>query len=74
MTKQEAITAMREGKKVTHRYFTSDEWITLNGYMIVTEEGYSIPEHAFWKDRQSPSFEDGWSIYYEQDPEQLHLL
>ena len=31
MTKQEAIQAMREGKKASHRYFSSDEWMTIKG-------------------------------------------
>ena len=26
MTKEEAIRAMSEGKKVRHRYFSKDEW------------------------------------------------
>lgn len=34
MTKQEAIQAMREGKKVTHRYFSSDEWMGIKGEMF----------------------------------------
>ena len=27
MTKEEAIKAMSEGKKVRHRYFSPDEWM-----------------------------------------------
>ena len=27
MSKEEAIQAMKEGKKVTHRFFSSDEWM-----------------------------------------------
>jgi len=27
MTKEEAIQALNEGKKVTHRYFSDDEWV-----------------------------------------------
>lgn len=30
MTKEEAIRAMSEGKKVRHRYFSKDEWVTIN--------------------------------------------
>ena len=29
MSKEEAIQAMKEGKKVTHRFFSSDEWMTI---------------------------------------------
>lgn len=44
MTKQEAITAMREGKKVTHRYFSSNEWMTFdNDGKILLEDGVKCP-------------------------------
>jgi len=32
MTKEEAIQEMRAGKKLTHRHFTSEEWVTV-GYL-----------------------------------------
>jgi hypothetical protein len=63
MTKSEAIKAMKSGKKVTHNYFGSKEWITMKGNeTIITEEGYSFPSHKFWKDRGSKEWETGWSI------------
>ena len=31
MSKEEAIQAMQEGKKVTHSYFSKDEWMTMQG-------------------------------------------
>ena len=35
MSKEEAIQAMKEGKKVTHRFFSSDEWMTIeNGFLL----------------------------------------
>lgn len=33
MTKEEAIRAMSEGKKVRHRYFSKDEWVIPADYM-----------------------------------------
>lgn len=70
MTKQEAIAAMKEGKKVKHRFFSRGEWVEMNGSksatgddLISTEEGYSISQFTFWQDRNLPQWEDGWSIF-----------
>ena len=63
MNKQEAIEAMKKGFKVTHDYFSSDEFITMIGDKIVTEEGYSFNATEFWKYRTHESFNTGWSYY-----------
>jgi len=63
MTKDEAIQAMREGKKVTHKYFTPDEWVTMEGDEILLEYGVRCDEYEFWKWRTSPIYETGWSLY-----------
>ena len=62
MTKQEAIESMRSGKKVKHRFFDSDEWITIINDMIVTEEGYSFSSNEFWSLRETVQWENDWSI------------
>lgn len=46
MTKQEAIWAMEEGKKLRHRYFTSDEYIFQNNLHIFSEDG--VRHDQFW--------------------------
>lgn len=63
MTKDEAIKAMREGAKVTHTYFTGDEWITMLGNIVRMEQGQECWSSEFWRDRQGESWETGWSIY-----------
>lgn len=67
MTKQEAIEAMRQRKKVTHSYFTDDEFIKMEKGKIVTEEGYSAPPEEFWKYRQSVWWNEGWELFEEKD-------
>jgi hypothetical protein len=57
MTKKEAIAAMQEGDKVTHRYFSSDEYIYFKDGRIWTEEGYSISPDLFWADRTNNAWE-----------------
>jgi len=63
MNKQEAIQAMLEGKKVTHRYFTDDEWVTMENGKIVFEDGIRCSPEEFWKWRTEECFETDWSIY-----------
>jgi len=63
MTKAEAIQSMSEGKKVTHRHFTPDEWATMENGQIVLEDGVRCSPFEFWRWRMTPSFEDGWEIF-----------
>jgi len=63
MSKSEAIQAMREGKKVTHRYFSNDEWITMRGNIILMEQGQECWASEFWRDREGEHWETDWEIY-----------
>lgn len=66
MTKHEALEAMRSGEKVTHNLFTSDEWATMKGGVITTEDGVIHPN--FWAYKTKPCWETGWSIFQEPNP------
>lgn len=48
MTMQEALKAMQDGKRVSHRFFSPDEWISIKNNEIITEEGYSCPIEEFF--------------------------
>ena len=63
MTKSEAIQAMLEGKKVTHRHFSSDEWATMENGKIVLEDGVKCSPIEFWRWRTDASYETDWSIW-----------
>lgn len=67
MTKEEAIQAMKEGKKVTHRYFSENEWILYDydTLKILTEEGYRHNPIEFWSFRQGPEWEQDWELWSE---------
>jgi hypothetical protein len=52
MTKQEAIQAMTAGRKVTHTYFTDNEWVSIKGDVFVFEDGVKCPPWLFWMDRK----------------------
>lgn len=64
MTKQEMLQALDAGKRVTHTYFASNEWMEkLEGTnRVIFEDGVSMFIDDFWKDRQGIGFENGWSL------------
>lgn len=64
MTFEEAKVQARNGIKVTHTYFTDNEYMTMRGNQIVFEDGAKIfvDEWAKGKDYLL----DGWSIYVEK--------
>ncbi len=66
LTKAEAIQALKEGKKLTHRYFSSHEWIRQEGLMMIMEDGASIDVDTFWKDRNFEGFNTDWSVLEEK--------
>lgn len=69
MTRDEALQAMIDGEKVTHRFFSSDEYIYMKAQNIFTEDGYDCGtvNQSFWISRGSRSGDDmwleDWSIY-----------
>lgn len=66
MTKAEAIQAMSEGQKVTHRYFSVGEFIYMRAGEIYDQDDYIMSGKGFdfWTDRTGPGWQNGWSIYY----------
>jgi len=65
MTKQEAIKAMHEGKKVTHMYFHREEWVTIKNGQILLEDGVRCSEEEFWKWRSDYWWDKDWKLYNE---------
>lgn len=63
MTKQDAIKAMREGKKVTHMWFSPGEWMTMEGNSILLEDGVKCSENEFWHWRKDDTWNDGYAFY-----------
>ena len=63
MDKEEAIRAMQAGNKVTHTYFTPDEWMTMKGSRIILEDGSSCWAYEFWADRNGFGWSDGYSLF-----------
>lgn len=66
MTKDEALEKMKQGFKVSNRYFTSDEFLYMkeNG-VIMSEDGYNFNDW-FFNIRKGEEWKlDGWSVYRE---------
>ncbi len=63
MNKNQAISAMMGGKKVTHKHFTPDEWMTLQGNTVVFEDGCSCTAQQLWVNRNDDSWNEGWSLH-----------
>ena len=63
MNKSEAVQAMKEGKKLTHRWFSNEEWITDKDGAFEFEDGCRCGYEEFFEDRDSGSWQTGWSLY-----------
>ena len=61
MTFEEAKKLAREGVKVTHKYFTPDEYMTMKGNIIVFEDGAQIFADEWSKGKDY--LNEDWSIY-----------
>ncbi len=62
MNKDEAINQMLKGVKITHSYFSHDEWMTIEGNKIIFEDGCRCSQNEFWSYRTT-GWKDGYSIY-----------
>ena len=61
MTKKEAIILMQQGVKITHIYFSKEEWVTMEDGMILLEDGVRCEQVEFWKWRTSDFWNEGYS-------------
>ena len=59
MNRDEAYQAMLNGEKLTHKYFTFDEYIHIADGCIVNESGRNAGYDFFYTDFMA----DGFSIY-----------
>jgi hypothetical protein len=63
MSKNEAIQEMQKGNKVTHRYFSPNEWMTMQNGKIVLEDGVRCDPPEFWRWRTQDSWNDGYELF-----------
>lgn len=65
MTKEEAISQMMIGKKLTHRFFINDEWIKSDetGKIYKFDDGSDCTNYEFWIDRSNKEWDSDWEIF-----------
>lgn len=68
LTKDQAIAAMKEGKRVRHEHFSDNEWMEMHGVVFIFEDGVKCDRQMFWADRQSGAWNHGWSIVEKTSP------
>lgn len=54
---------LRDGKKISHYYFSDTEFIHNSVRGVVTEEGYQVDVYEFFKDRSGGSWDGKWKLY-----------
>jgi hypothetical protein len=64
MTKNEAIELMKQGKKLTHKYFGTEEWVSMgNDGQMILEDGVECTPEEFWYWRKYSYWDKDWSIF-----------
>lgn len=67
MNKQEIISALEQGKKITHRFFDPGEFVYFHDGKVHFEDDNSIDLETFWKDREG----DHWNVDWEVLPDDV---
>jgi hypothetical protein len=66
LTKEEAIASARKGDKITHSYFTPDEWFTIQGNMMTFEDGVRMFIEDFFSTRTGAEWREGYAVWKEK--------
>ena len=67
LTRDEAIASARKGNKITHRYFTPDEWFIIHGDLMRFEDNVSCTIEEFYSTRTDVSWRDGYAVWKEKE-------
>lgn len=62
ITKEQAIKAMQQGRRVSHHFFAKGEWMAMVGNEILLEDGVKCSQQEFWQWRKGAEWEDGYCI------------
>lgn len=66
MTQDEAKQAARKGQKITHTYFSSNEFVTVEKGILKDENDYHLNWDEFWEIRSGASWQRDWDIFKEK--------
>ena len=77
MNKAEAFHHMVSGRKVRHRHFAPEEWMTINpeNGKLLFEDGCQCTVREFYYDRDIPSWDEDYELLdlEEDEPKYLNL-
>lgn len=64
MSKTEAMSALRNGHRVTHKYFVTGDWIRWSDMRcaLIDQDAIEMSWTEFWAYRNTEGFNDGWEI------------
>ena len=63
MNKEDMIVALDDGARVTHRYFSNEEWMERKWSRdLVFEDGVVCSEKDFFRIRSDGSWDSGWKV------------
>jgi hypothetical protein len=63
MTREEAQQAALYGEKITHEFFSKNEYVTVTGHTFFDENDYELDWDDFWNIRSSERWQNDWKIY-----------
>jgi hypothetical protein len=64
MTFIQAVELMKQGKKLTHRYFSNNEWVTMQGNLtMIFEDGVKCTTQQFLMDRTDLAWAEDWEEF-----------
>jgi hypothetical protein len=66
LTREEAVEALLSGKKLTHNYFTNNEWVMMMGDFMLFENNQTQSVDSFWNIRKNDWWNSGWNIVDER--------
>jgi hypothetical protein len=73
MTREEALQAMKDGKKVTHRLFKDKEYLYMTEGAILTQDYYNVGDETceFWKAHSDSCWQKDWILFGEVEKAEL---
>lgn len=64
MNRRQAIDALKEGKKITHTFFSSWVWFKSGtNNTIINDENTCRDSRDWWSYRMGSHFDNGWSVW-----------
>lgn len=64
MNRQAAITAMRDGHKVSHPFFEPHEFIYMDNGRLYDEKNVKLNWVEFWEVRNSEKWDKDWHVMF----------